>query len=127
MNNTSIKYDAVIDICDRINAVVRDLNEQFEKVNSFSNSRSGFWKGTAANKFYNEISKKYKEIPEVTEKTLPLYLETIKEIVEQNRATDTEINAEQIAKLGFSAPTISIPKTGGSNVKIVSGIGKIKH
>ena len=83
----------------RINAVVRDLNEQFEKVNSFSNSRSGFWKGTAANKFYNEISKKYKEIPEVTEKTLPLYLETIKEIVEQNRATDTEINAEQIAKL----------------------------
>ena len=69
MNNTSIKYDAVIDICDRINAVVRDLNEQFEKVNSFSNSRSGFWKGTAANKFYNEISKKYKEIPEVTEKT----------------------------------------------------------
>ena len=46
-------------------------------------------------------------------------------IVEQNRATDTEINAEQIAKLGFSAPTISIPKTGGSNVKIVSGIGKI--
>ena len=53
MNNTSIKYDAVIDICDRINAVVRDLNEQFEKVNSFSNSRSGFWKGTAANKFYN--------------------------------------------------------------------------
>lgn len=125
MNNTSIKYDVVIDICDRINAVVRDLNEQFEKVNSFSNSRSGFWKGTAANKFYNEISKKYKEIPEVTEKTLPLYLETIKEIVEQNRATDTEINAEQIAKLGFSAPTISIPKTGGSNVKIVSGIGKI--
>ena len=101
MNNTSIKYDAVIDICDRINAVVRDLNEQFEKVNSFSNSRSGFWKGTA------------------------VYLETIKEIVEQNRATDTEINAEQIAKLGFSAPTISIPKTGGSNVKIVSGIGKI--
>ena len=75
--------------------------------------------------FIMKLVKKYKEIPEVTEKTLPVYLETIKEIVEQNRATDTEINAEQIAKLGFSAPTISIPKTGGSNVKIVSGIGKI--
>ena len=57
MNNTSIKYDAVIDICDRINAVVRDLNEQFEKVNSFSNSRSGFWKGTAAINFIMKLVK----------------------------------------------------------------------
>lgn len=126
MNNTSIKYDAVIDICDRINSVVKDINEQFQKMNNFSNNKNSFWKGTAADKFYAEISKRYKEVPEVTEKTLPLYLETIKEIVEQNRATDTEINAEQIAKIGFSVPTLSTPMTGGSNIKTISGIGTVK-
>lgn len=124
MNNTSIKYEAVLDICDRINSVVRDLNDQFERINSLSNSMSGFWKGTAANKFYDEIRKKYKEVPDVTEKTLPLYLETIKEIVEQNRATDSEINAEQIAKLGFSIPTISPPVLGEIKTKKISSVDK---
>lgn len=33
MDNITIKYDAVLSICDEITKVIRDLNEQIEQVN----------------------------------------------------------------------------------------------
>lgn len=95
MDNITIKYDAVLSICDEITKVIRDLNEQIEQVNRITNNNN-FWQGMAANKFSTEVRKKYDNVSEMTDKIIPTYLEQIKTIVEYNRKTDGQISATDI-------------------------------
>lgn len=122
MSNTSIRYDAVIDICDRLDSVIRDINTQVEKINSFANNKSDFWEGTAANKFYDEVSKKYRKVSELTENSFSQYFQSVKEIVEKNKMTDTEINAEQIKNLEIPVPSISASGATPSIIKKLKNV-----
>ena len=106
MDNITIKYDAVLSICDEITKVIRDLNEQIEQVNRITNNNN-FWQGMAANKFSTEVRKKYDNVSEMTDKIIPAYLEQIKTIVEYNRKTDGQISANSIVKITASTALIT--------------------
>lgn len=118
MDNITIKYDAVLSICDEIAKVIRDLNNQVEQVNKITNSKN-FWKGVAANKFSTEVRKKYDDVSEMTNKIIPTYIEQVKTIVEYNKKTDGQINATDI----ISANSIVKISTGTA---VISRIAQIK-
>ena len=119
MDNITIKYDAVLSICDEITKVIRDLNEQIEQVNKITNNKN-FWQGMAASKFSTEVRKKYENVSEMTDKVIPTYLEQIKTIVEYNKKTDGQISATDI----ISANSIVKIATGTA---VISKIAKVTY
>lgn len=104
--NTSINYDAVISICDELTKIVKELNNQFNRIQDISKNGNSVWKGTAANKYYEGLQKKYLNYLEVTESEMVKYIQEIKNLIERNKMTDSEINAEEITKINNAMPSI---------------------
>ena len=104
--NTSINYDAVISICDELTKIVKELNNQFNRIQDISKNGNSVWKGTASNKYYERLQKKYLNYLEVTESEMVKYIQKIKNLIERNKMTDSEINAEEITKINNAMPSI---------------------
>lgn len=117
MNDITIKYDAVLSICDEMAKIIHDLNNQIEQVNRITNNNN-FWEGIAARKFSTEVRKKYDNFSEMTDKIMPTYIEQIKTIIEYNRKTDGQISETDIISAN------SIVKIAAST-KVITRIAKI--
>lgn len=113
-NMVQINYDGVLSICDNMTRIVQDIVEQLKIVEDIYNNKSNTWKGTAANKFFNEMKTKYNEMYKFTENTIPKYLTTVQELVEQNKKTDSQIVSSDLELINLEFPTITSVSTSTS-------------
>ena len=108
-----IKYDAVIDICDKMIALANELNDQWDAIKNIINARDEYWRGEAADRFFDDINVDYNAAKEITSSEQMLkYIQKVKELVENNKKTDTVITENDITKINEMLPTFSFLTIG---------------
>lgn len=114
-----MNYDGILSICENMNTVIRDIKEQLEEVNLICNNKKNIWRGNASEKFFEDMGKKYNEIYEYSENSIPQYITTVQELVEQNRNTDSQISSSDLESINLKFPTISTISTS-TNISTIN-------
>ena len=122
-SGVQIRYDAVIDICEKMIILANELNDQWDVIKNIINAKDEYWRGEAADRFFEDINVDYNAAKEITSSEQMLkYIQKVKELVENNKKTDTVISENDIAKINEMLPTFSFLTIG----QVSDGIDQTK-
>ena len=112
-SGVQIRYDAVIDICEKMIILANELNDQWDVIKNIINAKDEYWRGEAADRFFEDINVDYNAAKEITSSEQMLkYIQKVKELVENNKKTDTVITENDITKINEMLPTFSFLTIG---------------
>ena len=113
-DGASIKFNAVADITNALKIVIKDLEEQYNLVNNSVAKKDSFWKGGAANNYFDKFTQHDKQDYLDTITKCNGILDEINRVAADIKTTENKIEGSITTKTVPSTPTKKTTTTGGT-------------
>lgn len=94
-----ISLPAVLDICDRMSEILRDMNEEVGQIYELREKANKYWRGTASNTFFQEYDKYNKELQNGHIKEMYKRLVDLAKLIDENKTLSAQLSEKEFENI----------------------------
>lgn len=94
--STYMKYEGVLNICDQMNTIIKDIDTNLITVKELINNKDSIWMGEAANRYWNGLTKgkdvnTLEYVEDITKNKIPTSITSVRNLVSANQNLDASL------------------------------------